>query len=389
VTGTRRLLVLAPFPPRLDADHGGGRAVAQLLQLHAASNRVVLLALRRPGERGVDGAVAAACEHVEVVENAPVGRSAGVAWRERGRALELARGRPRWVASVTNSRYRQALVRLCAEWRPDIVQAELGVMATYLPSVQDGTPRVLVEHDPGVRRAGAVWSRHAWRRFARAATSSADAVVVFSDEDAAAERQVIAKTTLLERIPVPWPVPARALDPVGGRPPTVLFVGNFRHGPNREAARRLARLLPEWQRRHPDVVLALVGDDPPRELERPGIAVPGRVDDLTPWLDDAAVVVAPLTEGGGVRVKVVEALAAGKAVVGTPRAFEGLSVEAGRDALVERDDAGFVAAVAGLLDDPLRRGALAAAARLWAEALPSAASIGAAYDSLYARLEAG
>jgi len=85
-----RLLVLAPFPPRLDASHGGGRSVARLSQLHATRNDVALLVLRRPGELEVDGAVAAACEFVREVERIPVGRSVPVAWRERQRAVLLA-----------------------------------------------------------------------------------------------------------------------------------------------------------------------------------------------------------------------------------------------------------------------------------------------------------
>jgi polysaccharide biosynthesis protein PslH len=383
----RRLLVLAPFPPRLDASHGGGRSVARLIQLHATRNRVALLALRRPGELEVDGAVAAACELVHEVERVPVGRSVPVAWRERQRAVLLAQGRPLWAASILTHAYARSLAQLCAEWQPDIVQAELGVMGVYLPLVQRPAQRVLVEHDPGIRRGGGAVARWSRRRFVRDSAAAADAVVVFTEQDECALRSVAPPEVWIARIPLAWRVSRPALDAVGSEPPTVLFVGSFRHPPNVDAARRLVSYLPELRRHRPDVVLALVGEEPPPDLAAGGALVPGRVADVEPWLESAAVVAAPISDGGGTRVKVVEALAAGKAVVGSSRAFEGLDVEDGRDAVIAGDGAAFAAAVAQLLADPERRRRLGAGARAWAERLPTADDVEDAYEALYRRLE--
>ncbi|HEX9942236.1 MAG TPA: hypothetical protein VGG03_09490, partial [Thermoanaerobaculia bacterium] len=61
----RRLLFLAPFAPRLDASHGGGRAMAQLLAGLAVRNRVALLYLRGDGEPAVDGELRARLDLVE------------------------------------------------------------------------------------------------------------------------------------------------------------------------------------------------------------------------------------------------------------------------------------------------------------------------------------
>jgi glycosyltransferase involved in cell wall biosynthesis len=381
VSDRRRLLVLSPFPPRFDATHGGGRTVARLIGLHATRNRVALLVLRRPDEPGIDADVAALCEVVREVPRLPVGRSLRIAWRERRRALALAQGQPLFAASILTRDFGRTLADVCAEWRPDVVQAELDVMGAYLPLAPRPARRVLVDHDPSVRRdAGALTL---WRRRRLARRCAADAIVVFTAEDELALRSAVPRDIPIATIPMAWRTPGPALDPVGAEPPTVLFVGSYRHPPNLAAARRLTALLPELRRELPDTVLALVGEDPPSDLAAAGAVVPGRVDDVEPWLNDAAVVAAPIADGGGTRVKVVEALAAGKAVVGSRRAFEGLAVVDGREAVIADDDASFARAVVALLKDPSRRRELGAAARAWSEQLPSADEVEDAYEALY------
>jgi glycosyltransferase involved in cell wall biosynthesis len=76
----------------------------------------------------------------------------------------------------------------------------------------------------------------------------------------------------------------------------------------------------------------------------------------------------PLRTGGGMRVKVFEALALGKAVVATPLAVSGLPVASGEQLLVAESDDELAESIAGLLADPARRSALGAAARRWAVA---------------------
>ena len=268
------------------------------------------------------------------------------------------------------------------------MQAEFGVTGPYLRRVKPPAVRVLVEHDPGARRAGGWIASWSWRRFARTAAAAADAIVVFTKEDLAAETPAAPPGAVVECIPLPWNIRPAALEPPAEpTTPTVLFVGSFDHRPNVDAARRLLRLLPELRRRNPATVLALVGGGAPADFARDGVLVPGRVEEVDPWLESAHVVAVPLESGGGVRVKVIEALAAGKAVVGTSRAFEGLNVEDGRDAVVADSDEALVTAINELLTDRPRRTSLEAAARAWADRLPTTASILDRYDRLYRRLE--
>jgi glycosyltransferase involved in cell wall biosynthesis len=117
--------------------------------------------------------------------------------------------------------------------------------------------------------------------------------------------------------------------------------------------------------------------------------VTGEVADLMPYLEDAAVVVAPIRMGGGMRVKVLEALAAGKAVVTTPLAAEGLDVTGGDQLEIAAGEDEFHTAVLRLLRDEDRRHALGARAWKWSrEHLGWDAAI-AQYDGLYRSLADG
>src|SRR5690606_19543441 len=104
--------------------------------------------------------------------------------------------------------------------------------------------------------------------------------------------------------------------------------------------------------------LIIVGSDPPRsvrDLERDDVEVTGRVPDVNTYLQRASVVVAPLRAGGGMRLKVLQAMAAGKAVVATTLGAEGLVGGTDRPLLLADDEEGFASAVAGLLSDAEHR----------------------------------
>jgi polysaccharide biosynthesis protein PslH len=110
------------------------------------------------------------------------------------------------------------------------------------------------------------------------------------------------------------------------------------------------------------------------------------VSDVLEHLDDAAVVVAPIRIGGGVRVKVLEALGAGKAVVATRLAVEGIDARAGEAIVVADSTEDFAAAVAGLLGDNEQRKRIASAAYSWAGERERHNTTAAGYDHLYRNL---
>ena len=142
-------------------------------------------------------------------------------------------------------------------------------------------------------------------------------------------------------------------------PRTVAMVANFAYEPNACAAAWFcSEILPRLTNRIPGVHLQLVGSGPPahvRALAGGNVTVTGPVPAVEPYLDRAAVVVCPLRVGGGIKVKVLEALSRGKAIVTTSIGAQGLPGQIARCGGVEDDPARFADAVAALLADRRRR----------------------------------
>ena len=109
---------------------------------------------------------------------------------------------------------------------------------------------------------------------------------------------------------------------------------------------------------------------------------------MTPFLDRAAVVVAPLRLGGSMRMKVLETLAAGKALVATPRAAEGVEATAGEHYFLTEDEHSIVEALVRLVEDREARQALGRSARAWAEANLGWGRGVRAFEQLYDELSA-
>jgi O-antigen biosynthesis protein len=158
----------------------------------------------------------------------------------------------------------------------------------------------------------------------------------------------------------------------GREPRTALFIGNFQHPPNTEALRFLVReMLPLLRARCPGAELVVAGAEANAEVESlvrtEGVRYLGRVADIGGPLTRYSVFVCPIFAGSGVRVKILEAFAAGIPVVSTPLGAEGLDCEDGRELLLVRDASEFAAAVVALFNDPARAASIAKAARVTAE----------------------
>jgi glycosyltransferase involved in cell wall biosynthesis len=157
--------------------------------------------------------------------------------------------------------------------------------------------------------------------------------------------------------------------PSGREPFTLLFLGSFRHLPNVEALQWfLQEVFPRIRKEEPRAKLVIVGSDPPprhslRDSE--AIEMIGFVEDVREPLLRYSVFVCPILAGSGVRVKLLEAFAAGIPVVSTRLGAEGLADTDGEICALADDPAEFASRAVRLLRDSAEAGALAQRARAY------------------------
>ena len=160
--------------------------------------------------------------------------------------------------------------------------------------------------------------------------------------------------------------------PGGREPATMLFLGSFRHLPNQAALTWfLGQVLPRVLERRPEARLVVVGAEaPPRHglPPSPAIDLRGFVDDIREPLSRYAVFVCPILSGSGVRVKLLEAFAAGIPVVSTRVGAEGLARQDGDLCALADDPAEFAQKILALFDSPDLAAQMAQRARLEVEA---------------------
>lgn len=141
----------------------------------------------------------------------------------------------------------------------------------------------------------------------------------------------------------------------------LFFMGKLDYSPNQEALAFIANeLLPELERQRPGMFLCLVSGGPqmPSGISHPLLHHVGQVPEIAPWLALADICLAPVFSGSGTRLKVLEYLAAGKPVVATAKAAEGLAITDGRElCLAEKPD--FATMVQRLAQESERAGEMA------------------------------
>lgn len=385
-----RVLFVTPYlpsPPRF----GGQRRLHGLIEGLAASHEVSVLSLVDPSEEQSESirVTEAYCRRVVTVPNHHF--AAGPA---RKRLLQL--------GSLLSPRSYEWLVHRPADFdgalelqlakeRYDVVHFEFPHMATYrtraIRARAAGPAFLLDEHnieydlarqeagpDQGaLRRAYNAINgrkvhteeREVWSRFDGCTLTSAhDQGMLLAD--APGTRTAIVPNGVDLGFFRP------GITPTTPAPTTLLFFGAIDYFPNTDAMLFFTRdVLPKLAERVPRVRLCILGRRPPEAitaLRSADVEVAGAVEDVRPYLDRAAVVIVPLRMGGGTRLKILEALAMGKAVVSTSLGAEGLDVVPGRDLLIADDPETFAAAIRRLLDDPDLARRMGAAGRRAVEA---------------------
>lgn len=170
------------------------------------------------------------------------------------------------------------------------------------------------------------------------------------------------------------------------RPRSLVFVGTMNWYPNVEAMMYFLReIWPGLKARVPDVTLDIAGSNPPESLVQlacalPDVTVHGYLPDVRPLIDSSAVFVCPIRDGGGTKLKILDAFAMGKCVIAHPIACEGIEVTAGKDVVLASTPEEFIREIESILDDDSKRGAMARAARRLVETRYSYQEIGVRFN---------
>lgn len=175
-------------------------------------------------------------------------------------------------------------------------------------------------------------------------------------------------------------------------PGSLIMVSGMNWFPNRDAALHMcADIWPILSARNPALTLTVVGAGAPRELMELArrdrrVVVTGFVDDVRPLMDAAEIYVCPMRDGGGTRLKILDALSMSKPIVSTSVGCEGIAVTPGADVLIADSPEDFARQVERLREDAELRRSISAAARRLAETRYAWPVIGNALDSAYRRI---
>jgi len=264
----------------------------------------------------------------------------------------------------------------------DIIHIEMLYMASYLDIIRkySKAPVVLrahnIEHKIWQRIAEnctnpikKIYLTHLYKslkRFEISTLNKLDGIVAITPVDA----RNFARITLNRNIiSIPFGINLAALPREIEQPENaILFhIGSMNWFPNQEGIEWfLKEVWPKISRRIPQLEMHLAGRYMPdwlTKLSVPGIVVDGEVPDVWEYMHKYSIMVVPLFSGSGIRIKIVEAMAAGKAIITTTIGAEGINFENGRDLLITKDVNTLCDAIYKLYTDSALRSTLGANAR--------------------------
>jgi len=258
-----------------------------------------------------------------------------------------------FVASKYDSPEMRAKIReIIANDKIDLVHVDLLPLSVYLDEFAH-LPKILVNHnvesvrlqrwaesDPSPLKR-AFLRLQWWRlcRFEKEMVNRFDRCITVSELD----RDVLVNMGVTTPIAVvPNGTNTEFFKPMGRRPieNSVLWLGHMDVHTNRDAVLYFWReICPLIRQRNPDATIIFVGTAPPREIADaaagdPRVKVTGFVDDIRTYVDEARVVVVPIRIGSGTRLKILDTMAMGKAIVSTSVGCEGIDVTDGENILV-------------------------------------------------------
>jgi glycosyltransferase involved in cell wall biosynthesis len=373
---------------------------------------ITLLAFSENGEQNSQASARADESSTEPILESPESfyERVVLVGRDQGYTLsKIVRGAigktPLPVLNYTTPAMKEALARVLDEQDFDVVQVESIHLAEYLPIIRAArsSPQIICDwhnieselmgryserQTSILRRTYARRASRQMSRLERRAMHEFDAHVVVSKRDGERLQELAPQARIfliengvdtayytderIKRAHAAWlkergQATASSQDegrdstaaPDAEQPRRVAFVGSMDYHANVDAAVSFAaEVWPRLQEEQPGLILTIVGRDPDREVREleqlSGIEVTGTVDDVRPYYYETLAAIIPLRVGGGSRLKILEAMAAGVPVISTTLGAEGLDVQDGKNILIAETSEDFCKAITRL-DEERRR----------------------------------
>jgi sugar transferase (PEP-CTERM/EpsH1 system associated) len=373
-----KILFVSPTVPIPTS--GGRTRLFNLIKQLATRHEISVLSFIQPAEYDMLSHVKSYCKHIELVPFEgfkPLGK-----WRNRlrGWSCILFSQRPQYAYTFPVESMREPLGQLLTSQIFDVVVFH-HLFVVELEDELNGIPAILaednVECDIAQKSYAQAdnpvhWLRDwlTWRKllaFERRWVQRFPVCVAVSERDAAILREISPAT---EVHVVPNGVDSQSFAPSNNSRDSemLLFFGTLSYRPNIEGLVWFCQeILPRVRESKPNVRLEVVGLNPPPEVTElgrlPGVHIIGFVSDIRPKLWEATMCIVPLHVGGGTRLKVLEALAAGCPVVSTTLGAEGLSLIDGEHLVIADTPEEFARRIVILLESSDLRHGLAEAGR--------------------------
>ena len=361
---------MPPSPPRFGAQARVHGLITELARRHDLT--AAMLVDDELDSEECRRAMQAYCREVLLVPN-PYSREGLTKRLLQLRSLASTRSFER--LRVTVPALRSTLDRVLCARRFDIVNLEWPYLGHFdlrqappgekLPALVVDSHEIAYDLTRQFARASGRLSRRLyfsanWRKLRREELGTyrdADGVYLCSTED---EQRLHDQVPGVRTAVIPNAADAEYYQPRPTDPPpdgrTVVYFGLLSTIPNVDGVMHFVKdIWPRIAEANPEARCKIIGGRPPPSLlslAGSRVELTGFVSDLRPHLAAAAAVVVPLRLGGGTRLKIVEAMAMGKAIVSTTLGAEGIEAVTGRDILVEDEPAAFASAVTRLLTEP-------------------------------------
>ena len=369
------LLITSTFP-HPGAAHGGGWLTMGWIKHLSRKNDLYLISFIKEEEKS---SIPSIKPYFKEIQTIPVLRG----WMSRFRRLPML---PRFPYSIVTYRSRTlagAVEEMIHRNRIDLVQIDHFHMGQYLNKIPDSIPRVILYQDMvtsvlyqqmsicrGMRKyfyyRELGKSRLLERRYAKLAKN----VLVLSRKD----RLLVDSWDIGVKSYVLPPLLNQKIITKTKKetsPGNLLFLGAMHRQVNQDAALQLKKvIMPRVWEECPEAKCFVVGDAPPdwlKKLSDPRFVVTGFVPSIKPYLSRATLVVVPLRVVGGIIVKILQAMIAGKPVVATRIANAGVGAEDGKETLLADQPEGLVRHIIALLKDPLLAEKIGVAGRNYVE----------------------